>query len=225
MTTPTTTPATEVAATSVAPATTPATPAATPDTPITSNSPDSGAVDPAVAALAAEQAAKGDPKPDAKPDAKSAGAPEKYEFKLAEGVTLPADFEKFAREKNLTQDQADLVLSRETAAVAAHAKASADNFKAAVTQWAVDAKADKALNEGGFEANLAKAKEARDAFGSPEMKTFLDATGYGNHPVVIKHFLSLNKLIAQDGVIIGAAKRASDDEAQLNRMYPTHTKK
>ncbi len=51
--------------------------------------------------------------------------------------------------------------------------------------------------------NLAVAKAGLDAWGSPELKDLLAASGLGNHPTVIKHFLALGKQAQSDPTFVG----------------------
>ena len=62
-------------------------------------------------------------------------------------------------------------------------------------------------------------RKALDAFGTPELKDVLNATGFGNHPEVIKAFYKAGKAISADGFVPGTPKGAETDIAK--RMFPS----
>lgn len=158
------------------------------------------------AAAAPDQASK----PEGEQQAAPAGAPEKYEaFTVPEGVTLDdaarTDLEAFAKDLNLTQEQAQKLLDRDLAARTASTEAMQSQFQAAVAQWVEDAKADPVIGGAEFDKNLGIAKTGMDKFATDDMKALLRETNFGNHPTVIKHFHALGKLIEQDKFVQGRA--------------------
>jgi len=104
---------------------------------------DAAGSNPAADAAKPDQASK----PEGEQQATPAGAPEKYEaFTVPEGVTLDdaarTDLEAFAKDLNLTQEQAQKLLDRDLAARTASTEALQSQFQAAVAQWVEDAKAE-----------------------------------------------------------------------------------
>ena len=140
-----------------------------------------------------DKPADGD-KPADKPDdkeQKQEGAPEKYEFQAGEGVELDAealkDFEPVARELNLAGVQ----------------QRQADAWQAQTEEWAATVKADKEIGGDKLTANLGVAQRALDTFGTPELKEYLNGTGLGNHPELVKAFVKVGKAMSEDGVVTG----------------------
>ncbi|AQW29122.1 hypothetical protein B0B51_03235 [blood disease bacterium A2-HR MARDI] len=139
--------------------------------------------------------------------AKPQGAPEKYEFKAAEGQPefdpqVIDQFSEVAKELNLPQDAAQKVLDKMAPALAAR---QAEVLETARNQWADEAKADKEFGGDKLNENLAIAKKALDQFGTPELRTLLNESGLGNHPEVLRVFYRAGKAISEDAIVSGGA--------------------
>ncbi len=160
-----------------------------------------------------------DGKPAAKADAPQ-GAPEKYEFKLGEGQELDPDvqstFEATARELNLPQEAAQKLVETMAPKIQAAQKAVFDRVQ---TEWETTAKADKEYGGKDFAANLSVAKAALDRFGSPELKTFLNESGLGNHPEMVRMMFKAGKAISPDKVVPGSQGNAPQRD-KAKTLYP-----
>ncbi len=157
-----------------------------------------------------DKPADGD-KPADKPDdkeQKQEGAPEKYEFKAGEGFELDTealkDFEPVARELNLTNEQAQKLVDAYPKILAGVQQRQAEAWQAQTEQWAADVKADKEIGGDKLTANLSAAQRALDLFGTPELKTYLNDTGLGNHPDLVKAFVKIGKAMSEDGMVDGS---------------------
>ncbi|ENA2905002.1 peptidase [Escherichia coli] len=153
--------------------------------------------------------AEGD-KPADKPDEKEQkpeGAPEKYEFQVAEGVELDTealkDFEPVARELNLTNEQAQKLVDAYPKILAGVQQRQAEAWQKTTEQWAADVKADKEIGGDKLISNLSAAQRALDQFGTPELKEYLNTTGLGNHPDLVKTFVKIGKAMSEDGMVTG----------------------
>ncbi|ECG3547392.1 peptidase [Salmonella enterica] len=157
-----------------------------------------------------DKPADGD-KPADKPDdkeQKQEGAPEKYEFKPAEGQELDTaaleQFEPIARELNLTNEQAQKMVDLYgTKIMPMVQQQQAEAWQKTTEQWAADVKADKEIGGDKLTANLSSAQRALDLFGSPELKEYLEGTGLGNHPELVKTFIKIGKAMSEDGMVSG----------------------
>lgn len=145
--------------------------------------------------------------------------PESYTFETPEGVTLDTaaveEFSAIAKELGLEQGKAQAIAD---IAVKMQQRA-AENQAALVESWVEQVKTDKDLGGDKLTENLAIAKKALDAFGSPELRDVLNATGLGNHPEIIRAFYKAGKAISEDRFIPGAPKGPEMDIAK--RMFPT----
>lgn len=154
---------------------------------------------------------------------KPAGAPETYAaFTLPEGVTLETEvvteLQGLAKDLNLTQEQAQKLADREVKQRDAFATKQADAITAVHEQWATTSKADKEFGGDNLTANLAIAKKAMDKFAAPEMKQWLEASGLGNHPEVIRTFFRIGKAISEDSFVQGGNTPPANRDARS--FYP-----
>ncbi|EON5964084.1 peptidase [Enterobacter cloacae] len=157
-----------------------------------------------------DKPADGD-KPADKPDdkeQKQEGAPEKYEFKAGEGVELDTealkDFEPVARDLNLTNEQAQKLVDAYPKILAGVQQRQAEAWQKQTEGWAETVKADKEIGGDKLTANLSAAQRALDQFGTPELKEYLNATGLGNHPDLVKTFVKIGKAMSEDGMVDGS---------------------
>ncbi|ENQ9168729.1 peptidase [Klebsiella pneumoniae] len=138
---------------------------------------------------------------------KQEGAPEKYEFTAAEGVDLDTealkDFEPVARELNLTNEQAQKLVDAYPKILAGVQQRQAEAWQAQTEEWAATVKADKEIGGDKLTANLGVAQRALDTFGTPALKEYLNGTGLGNHPELVKAFVKVGKAMSEDGVVTG----------------------
>lgn len=156
--------------------------------------------------------------------AKPAGAPEKYEFKTPEGVNFDAAvieaFSATAKELNLSQEAAQKVLDNVGPIMA---KRQAESLQAAHDEWVGSARADKEYGGDKFDANLAIAKKALTAFGTPELTSLLRDSGLGSHPEVIRFFYRAGKRISEDTVVTGSIGVPAGKKDAASALYPTQT--
>lgn len=171
-----------------------------------------------------DKPADGD-KPADKPDDKKQepeGAPEKYEFTAGEGVELDTealkDFEPVARELNLTNEQAQKLVDAYPKILAGVQQRQAEAWQAQTEQWAADVKADKEIGGDKLTANLSAAQRALEQFGDPELKEYLDSTGLGNHPALVKAFIKVGKAMSEDKVVTGGHESGGSD--LISAFYP-----
>ncbi|EMR6446139.1 peptidase [Citrobacter freundii] len=158
-----------------------------------------------------EKPADGDKPEEENPDDKEQkpeGAPEKYEFKPAEGQELDTaaleQFEPIARELNLTNEQAQKMVDLYgTKIMPMVQQQQVEAWQKTTEQWAADVKADKEIGGDKLTSNLSAAQRALAQFGTPELKEYLEGTGLGNHPELVKAFVKVGKAMSEDGMVTG----------------------
>lgn len=153
------------------------------------------------------------------------GAPEEYaDFSAPEGVDLNTDalasFKELAKTNNLTQEAAQKYVDIAAKLVADQQQAFVDDVLATRQGWLDAAKADPAFGGENLDANLAIAKRGLEAHASPELRKLFDETGLGNHPEIIRAFISIGKTVAEDKVVTGGSA-ASPTADIAERLYPT----
>lgn len=169
---------------------------------------------------------------DGEKDEKQGDAPEKYEdFKMPEGVEnvdteLMGKFTEFAKANNLSQDNAQQLVTMYAENMQKAATAAADAASKAwsdvTTEWETAVKADPELGGDNLEANLAIGLQAIKQFGDKDgkLQEALDLTGAGSHPEVIRFFYKVGKAIANDDLHLGAT-RDGGPKTQAERLFPT----
>lgn len=157
------------------------------------------------------------PADNAAPDTK-APVPESYEFTMPEGVALDKtaadEFTAIAKELKLDQASAQKVAD----VGAKMAQRQAEAHAQLVESWVESVKTDKEIGGDKLAENLAIARKAIDTFGTPELKDVLNATGFGNHPAVIKAFYKAGMAISSDRFVSGSPKGPENDMAK--KMFP-----
>lgn len=153
--------------------------------------------------LAAEKAEK-----DKKP-----AAPEKYEFAAPEGQALDANalavFEPIAKELGLTQEQAQKLVDIYPQIQQQQAEA----WSKQIADWGEQVKADKEIGGDKFNASVGLAQRALDQFGNPELREYLNASGLGNHPALVRFCAKVGKSMAEDSFVVpnqGGQRSAAD---------------
>lgn len=123
-------------------------------------------------------------------------------FALPEGMTVEPEALEQAQalfaESRLPQKQAqrfiDLALAREKAAVERGAKA----FHDLQAKWVAEIKADPEIGGARLGAAVASASRVLDHLAIPGLREALNMTGAGNHPAVVKAFVRIGRLLAED---------------------------
>lgn len=71
-------------------------------------------------------------------------------------------------------------------------------------EWVKQAKEDPEIGRQNFEEALGIAKKGLKAFATQPLIDFLDSSGLGNHPEVIRLFYKIGQLIKDDSITVGA---------------------
>ena len=154
-----------------------------------------------------------------------------YEFAMPEGFDATQlkldDIKAFAKDlgldpvadKDRAQKILDRVIAQRTEFDANMAQTRAD----VIAGWADQAKADKEIGGDKFEATLLSARSLIENtnFVTPEFKAFLDETGLGNHPEMIRWAARLAPHFAGDTPVIGNGGSPKGDP--LSGMYDNPT--
>ncbi len=179
------------------------------------------AIDPTPAAVAAAV-------PEVKPSEPQVAAPtipEKYDIKLPDGALLdPSHVEKvsaYAKEHKLSNEDAQRVLERDNAVLMDFFEAQkhgGPEWTKRVDEWEKLALADKEI--GGTPENLKASAELGKRVISkyfPEsIIGWLNETGYGSHPDILKGFAKLGKMMTDDQLVqpghVPAAQKSREEK-------------
>lgn len=136
-----------------------------------------------------------------------ADEPIEYTFELPEGVSMADEtlegLKSLAGDLKLDQESADKVKDLGVEMLKKWETAQSEALEAMRTEWADAAKSDKEIGGAKFDENIAGAKAAMDKFATPELTAFLNESGLGNHPEMIRLFWKLNNQISDDALVSG----------------------
>ena len=148
--------------------------------------------------------------------------PDKYDLKLPDQSLLDAKaldgIAATAKAMGLPQDQAAKLVEHTEAAVTAYVNASADQFRALSVKWAEDLKQHPTLGGQSFAANADLAKRVVDRFATPDLKTILNETGYGNHPALFAFMVNVGKAMKEDALVL-AGSGANGNGSLASKFY------
>lgn len=156
-------------------------------------------------------------------DGKPQGAPEKYDLKVPDGMTLDeaalAEFDPIARELNLSNEQAQKLADVYSKRMAEVAQKQQESWKETTAKWVDDVKADKEIGGQNLDTSVRHAQAALTKFGTPELRAQMDATGMGNHPELVRVFARIGKAMAEDSFVQSSRDGAQADPAK--KMFPS----
>lgn len=159
------------------------------------------------------------PEPEAK-----AEVPEKYEFTAPEGTELDSKavelFEPVARELGLSNDQAQKLAGLWPQLQEQMQQRQAESWGQQVEKWAADTKADKEIGGEKLTVSVGHAQKALDTFASKEFREFLDSTGLGNHPEMVRAFAKVGKLMSEDSFVTGQGNGSPKNDL-VEAFYPS----
>lgn len=132
--------------------------------------------------------------------------PEKYDLKLPKDSALSeAHLEKlsvYAKEKGLSNEQAQSLLERESQAVSDYVTNLKETQSKMTETWFEQAKGDKEIGGEAFKQNAELAKRVVSRFGTDDFKKELNKTGLGNHPELLRVFSRIGKAMSEDQLVI-----------------------
>lgn len=120
------------------------------------------------------------------------------------------------------------------AAVVAEAKTVHENeFKAALTAaektqrdgWVNAAKTDPEFGGAKFDASLVTANKTLDAVGTPAFVTALKASGFANHPEMIRMLLKFHSMVGEEKLLASGAGAGQSNKSAADVLYPNQGKK
>ncbi|MEO0034137.1 MAG: hypothetical protein RLZZ501_160 [Pseudomonadota bacterium] len=189
------------------------------------------------AAPPAEGQQQGEGKPDDKPaEGKEGDKPEAKPLTaedFASGIKMPEDLPitnpeglaafqgKFA-ELGLSVEQAQALVDLQADQQRKVVEAQKSLKATAISEWSKEAAADKEFGGEAFAANAGIARQAFQAFATPELVELFNQTGIGNHPEVFRAFYRVGKAMAEDGRVASSGAPKGD---RLAALYPTMVSK
>lgn len=148
----------------------------------------------------------------------------KYDLKMPEGVEVDqAMLDQFAptfKELGLTTKQAQALADKFIEAQAKHGEAQAQNWAKLTGEWVDQAKADPEIGGAKWDATVKNASGVVKRFGNDAFRDYLNASGAGNHPEMIRFMAKVGAMIGEDRPAISEnpGKKIAQDTAAI--LYP-----
>jgi hypothetical protein len=133
----------------------------------------------------------------------------KYELKPSENSLLDQakidEVIAYAKANGLTNEQAQGLLNKEETLLKsfadAQAEAQAEALAKASEEWKQQAMTDKEIGGPEFNKNVELAHRALKQFGNETLSKYLNESGLGNHPDVVRMFMRIGKAMSEDKII------------------------
>jgi len=148
----------------------------------------------------------------------------KYTLTMPEGVTLDAELldalgPEF-KEAGLTPRQAQKLADKFIEKQRADYAKQSDAWKTTVEGWADKAKNDPEIGGAKWDKTAKDASSLVNRFGTPELKTYLNSSGGGNHPELIRFMAKVGAMIGEDNPAISENRGQKTTADAAERLYP-----
>lgn len=154
--------------------------------------------------------------------------PEKYDFKVPEGVEVSdderAEVEAIAKEGKMSLELAQKVFDmRVSARTGVMEKLTADHA-VRVADWDAQTRADTEIGGSKFEQSVRVAQKVINKFGSEGFGEMLRTSGYGSHPEVVRMMAKIGHAMSEDSLeIAGDPGGANGPQNQRKSIYDNPT--
>jgi hypothetical protein len=148
----------------------------------------------------------------------------KYDLKMPEGVevdqalldTMAPQF----KELGLTTKQAQALTDKFVEAQTKQAETQQAGWAKTVSDWVDQAKADPEMGGAKWDGTVKAATSVVAKFGNDGLKEYLNASGAGNHPEMIRFMAKVGAMIGEDRPAISEnpGKKIATDTATI--LYP-----
>ncbi|MFS2179026.1 hypothetical protein ACCC98_24280 [Rhizobium pisi] len=153
----------------------------------------------------------------------------KYTLAMPEGIAV--DEELLAalgpdfRELGLTNSEAQKLADRFIAIQAGRAEARGKVWGETISKWADDAKADAEIGGRRWDGTVRDSRRFVNTMGTPALREYLEASGGGNHPELIRIFAKAGALIREDDPATGGAGGTGKPVDPAHVLFPNDAPK
>ncbi len=153
----------------------------------------------------------------------------KYDLKLPDGVALDQELldalgPEF-KEAGLTNGQAQKLAEAYTKVLQERSAKETEGWSNTVAKWVDDAKADKEIGGDKWDVTVAASQRAINKLGTPALKEYLEASGGGNHPELIRFASKVGAMIREDDPANGGAGGSSKPAEPAHVLFPSDAPK
>lgn len=148
----------------------------------------------------------------------------KYILKMPEGVEVDQELlDELSPEfkaAGLTGKQAQALTDKFIAKQQARAKAQGEGWAKTVSDWVDEAKKDPEIGGAKWDGTVKTASGVVSRFGNDALKEYLNASGAGNHPEMIRFMAKVGAVIGEDNPAISETpgQKVKGDTASI--LYP-----
>lgn len=169
----------------------------------------------------------------AKPAAKGADdvvpADGKYELTMPEGVEVDGELlaavsPRF-KELGLTKAQAQALTDDFIKVQQQRGEGQVKAWGERVQGWADEAKADKDMGGDNWNATVSDAHRAISKLGTPALKDYLNSSGGGNHPEIIRVLAKAGALLKEDSPPNDGGQGSGKPVETAHALFPTDAPK
>ena len=151
-----------------------------------------------------------------------------YDLKLPKDSALDSvaleEISQYAKEKGYTQEQAQELVNRENDAVLDYQQRQNEALAAKKKEWYDQVISDKEIGGESFNQNIEYAHRVLQKYMPKEIIEFLDKSGLGNHPELVKGFVRIGKAMQPDKLLKGLTA-ASSSVSLEEKFYGASIKK
>lgn len=153
----------------------------------------------------------------------------KYDLKMPDGVELDAELASALgpdfKELGLTNGQAQKLVDKYIEVQTKRGEARMKDWSETVQGWADQAKADKEIGGDKFPTTVKNAQRFLNAHATPELRDYLNASGGGNHPELIRIFAKAGEMVREDNPAAGGAEGNGKPVDVAHALFPTDAPK
>ncbi len=189
----------------------------------TSPESDLGAADQDHASAENHEAAKPEENADSDPDDR---VPDdgRYSLTMPEGIEVDQELVEALgpdfHEMGLTNRQAQQLADRFIEIQGRRGKAAGEAWAGRVQGWADEARKDRDIGGAKWGGTVGSAQRALSRLGTPALREYLNTSGRGNHPEMIRIFAKVGSMIQEDNPPNGGAGGHGRKAETAHLMFP-----
>lgn len=153
----------------------------------------------------------------------------KYDLKMPDGVDLDTELADALgsdfKELGLTNAQAQKLVDKYIEVQQGRAQKQGETWAETISGWVDTAKSDKEIGGDKWDGTVTNARRAVETIGTPALKEYLNASGGGNHPELIRFMAKVGAMIREDNPASGGAEGAGKPAEAAHILFPTDAPK
>lgn len=153
----------------------------------------------------------------------------KYNLTMPEGIELDTalldGISPTLKELNLSHGNAQALVDKFIETQKSKAEAQTKAWGETVAGWQETAKKDPEIGGAKWDDTVRASTSAVRRFGTPALTEYLEASGAGNHPEIIRLMAKVGSMIAEDNPAISENPGGKGGKDASARLYPDDTPK